>query len=128
MFRKFGKLSNNLQLFHDVRVSIEHDVVINNQGNTYPLQGMSTLGFIPLPEGCTKVTWGSPGGIGYLNEYDQDKNWLDYWSPNANPRTVNLKVNARFVRASFKTAGLETAYIKDARTDSFIWRGSENVN
>lgn len=105
------------------RVSVEHGVALNPQGDTFPAQDTSTVGFVTLPRGCTRVTWGSPGGIGFLNEYDGDGNWLDYWTPNANPRTVDLKPNARFVKASFKTAGLDSAYIIDTRAGRYIWKG-----
>lgn len=87
---------------------------------------MSTVGFIPT-NGATKITWGVTGGtLGILCEYKDDETFVDYWSSNQNPRTVTLtgRVNSTKLKASFSTANLAVAYIMNADTGEYLWKGS----
>lgn len=89
---------------------------------------MSTVGFIPT-NGATQITWGVTGGtLGVLCEYKADGSFVDYWGATVNPRTVTLTggANSTQLKASFSTAHLANAYVKNASTGEYIWKG-ENV-
>lgn len=104
---------------------IEHGVTLNNDGTTSTNSSMSTVGFIPT-NGATSIKWGVTGGTnGLLCEYTEAEVNQDYWGGSQNPRTVTIKSYSALVKASFSTAHLDYAYIMNATTGEYLWKGSE---
>lgn len=84
---------------------------------------MSTVGFVPT-NGATSIQWGVTGGtLGTLCEYTDAGVCQDYLGSNQNPRTVNIGETSTKVKASFSTAHLDYAYIKNAATGEYLWKG-----
>lgn len=104
---------------------IEHGVTLNNDGTTSADSSMSTVGFVPT-NGATSIKWGVTGGQnGILCEYTEAEVKQDYWGGSKNPRTVNIKSSSTLVKASFSTAHLNYAYIMNAATGEYLWKGSK---
>lgn len=105
-------------------VSIEYGVALNNNGTVSSSENMSTVGFVPT-NGATSIQWGVTGGtLGTLCEYNYADVCQDYWGGGSNSRTVTIKSTSTKVKASFSTAHLDYAYIKNAATGEYLWKGS----
>lgn len=79
--------------------------------------------YIPVSGGDT-LEWftGANSTYGYLNEYNSNKQYVDYWTPNVGvPRTVQLTANASFVRISYANTNY-LAYVK--LNGSIVFRAS----
>lgn len=104
-------------------VQIKNGVTLNSNGTTSASTTMSTVGFVET-NGATSVQWGVTGGtLGTLCEYKEDGTCNDYWGGNQNPRTVTMNSTSTKVKASFSTAHLDYAYIKNATTGEYLWKG-----
>ena len=104
-------------------IPIANGVALENNGTTTANSTMSTVGFIPT-NGATKITWGVDGGtLGVLCEYKEDGTFVDYWGAQSNPRTITLTGGANNIqlKASFSTAHLNNAYVKNAVTGEILW-------
>lgn len=104
-------------------VGIVNGVTLDGNGNTSASPTMSTVGFVPT-NGATSIKWGVTGGTnGLLCEYTDDGTCADYWGASANPRTVTINANSTLVKASFSTEHLANAYIMNAITGEYLWKG-----
>ena len=106
-------------------ITIVHGVELTSSGTTTVNSAMSTVGFVPT-NGATVITVGVTGGTrGLMCEYRADGTCVDYWSASSNPRTVTLtgKTNSTQLKASFSSAHLTDAYIMNADTGEYLWKG-----
>lgn len=73
----------------------------------------------------TQVKWKNQGS-GLICEYDANKNIIDYWNPNGNPRTVTLTGgnNTKYIRISMKTSEINNVYLTGENTQEFIYKGN----
>jgi hypothetical protein len=121
----YNGVSESKTYYYEI-VEIVNDVTLESNGNTSASSTMSTVGFVPT-KGATTIKWGVTGGTqGLMCEYKDDGTCADYWGATENPRTVTINANSTLVKASFSTEHLANAYIMNAITGEYLWKG-ENV-
>lgn len=106
-----------------LQADIVDGVTLEINGSTTTSASMSTVGFVDT-DGATSIQWGVTGGtLGRMCEYTSDGTCVDYWGASGNPRTVAINPSSTLVKASFETAYLDYAYIKDTETGRYLWKG-----
>lgn len=95
-----------------------------NNGQLSENADFSVSDFIPI-NNVTQVKWKNQGS-GLICEYDANKNIIDYWNPNGNPRTVTLTggSNTKYIRISMKTSEINNVYLTGENTQEFIYKGN----
>ena len=108
-----------------MEIAIVHGVELTNSGTTTENSTMSTVGPVST-KGASSIKWGVIGGTnGRMCEYREDGTCVDFWGGGTNPRAVTINPNSTQVKASFSSAHLADAYIMNADTGEYLWKGGE---
>lgn len=111
-------------------VSLATDKKISDGGVESVATGYTLTDYIEV-NACTSITWlnANLNGASRLCEFDENKNFIDYWSPNSNPRTIKLTggANTKYIRFSMPTNQVDNVYLIDNTNKTYLYRG-KNVS
>lgn len=119
------------KLYEDAdEVTFENNLAFNSLGEIYECEGYELSDFIPI-DNSTTIMWNCASvsdGKSYIIEYNENKEYIDYWSPNASPRTITLtgKENTKYMRISLKSSVKYNVYLVDETNQKYLFRG-DNV-
>ena len=104
------------------------DKSLNSQGNVIDATYYIVSDYIPI-DNSTEIIWnnGDANGKSILIEYDENKEFIDYWTPSSASRTIALTggVNTKFIKIGFKYTIKDSISIKDTTNNIFIFNGNE---
>lgn len=108
---------------------------VNDKG-VLPDKDFTLSPMIPVPEGCTSLTWSTGGVLDtsvysqrgcYLTEYDVEKNHISdgFWFPNREVRNIPLNENTKYLRFPVLNKNIGGAYVENDEFNLF-WSFSYN--
>ena len=107
----------------EYNVTLSTQVIPSLSGGTQYNPMYCVSDYIPLVEGHSYTFSGgvTDGGMSFCF-YDSSKGYVDYYSVNANPRTITLNfAGAAYGRLTCRQDWLSRAFIYDDTTDELIW-------
>ena len=100
---------------------------INSGGTIIGNSEYSLSDYIPI-ENSTKIEWcnNDVNTSSMLIEYNENKEYIDYWNPNASTRTITLTggISTKYLRVAIKKSVIDKSYIIDITNKKYLFRGS----
>lgn len=102
-----------------------------NSGGTIIENSEYSLSDYILIENSTKIEWcnNDVNTSSMLIEYNENKEYIDYWNPNASTRTITLTggTSTKYLRVAVKKSVIDKSYIIDITNKKYLFRGSNVV-